>query len=452
MTEPVIEDPDATPAGPAPIASAPRRSRPAPPRTLDEWLRWQSRLHPRGVDLGLARLSPVARRLGLEHPPYRVVSVTGTNGKGSCVAYLEAGLAACGVRAGSYTSPPLGALTECVRVAGVACTESALVAAFERVERARAGMPLTPFEFQTLAALDHLAHAGVEVAVLEVGMGGGRDAINVVAAEVVAITTVDVDHVDWLGADRETIGAEKVALVRPGASAVCGDSDPPRSVRDHLERVAARSLWPGHGLELEREATPWWVRWVGGSATGLPELAMAGSHQRANAACAIAALGLLGCLGPTAPAGLGPALAAVRLPGRAERLAGPVERILDVAHNPQAARMLAATLAARPVRGRTLAVLGMYADKDVAGVVAPLVELVDRWFVCGLPPPRGLAGAALAARVRLQVPGEVVRCREPVSAYAAAMGAAEPGDRVVVMGSFATVGPVVERIAHERTT
>jgi dihydrofolate synthase/folylpolyglutamate synthase len=421
-------------------------SKPTSPRfaTLAEWLAWQETLHPVAIDLGLERIAAVARDLGLLAPACPVITVAGTNGKGSSVALLEAMLRAAGYRVGVYTSPHLLRYNERIRIDGVAVSDADLCAAFARVDAARGERSLTYFEFGTLAALLLFAAADLQAMVLEVGLGGRLDAVNILDADVALVTAIDIDHSAWLGDDRDSIGREKAGIFRAGRPAVCGDPDPPGSVP-----AAARALgadWHGRdgafGYRVGERDWTWWGRER--EYAHLPLPALVGAHQLDNAAAVIQTLLCLEPRLPVARAALEQGLREVRLPGRFQRLPGPVERVLDVAHNPQGARVLAQTLGREAVAGRTRLVLGMLADKDVAAFVTPLAGLVDQWYLGGLDVPRGLDARALRERLPDELSaGRVTLAEDVPSAYRGAMAEARPGDRVVVCGSFHTVAGVL---------
>ena len=419
---------------------------PIPPRftTLAEWLAWQETLHPNAIDLGLDRIAAVAADLGLLAPACPVITVAGTNGKGSSVALLEAVLRAAGHRVGTYTSPHLLRYNERIRMDGAMVTDAQLCAAFAQVDAARGERSLTYFEFGTLAALQLFAAADLDVMVLEVGLGGRLDAVNILDADVAIVTSIDIDHCAWLGNDRESIGREKAGIFRAGRPAVCGDPLPPASLPDTAHALGA--IWLGRESAFgyrrgERDWT-WWG--AGREHVGLPLPALPGEHQLDNAAAVIQALVCLEARLPVSRAALEQGLRAQYLPGRFQCLPGPVEQVLDVAHNPQGGRVLARALAARPIVGQTHLVLAMLADKDVAAFVAPLLPLADHWYLGGLEPPRGLSVAALRERLGAVMPEDRVTLAGDVpSAHAAAMARARPGDRVVVCGSFHTVAAVL---------
>lgn len=413
-------------------------------RSLPEWLHYQEQLHPRSIDLGLERVRAVAGRLGLLPLPCRSVIVGGTNGKGSTAVMIAAIAQAHGLRTGLFTSPHLLRYQERIQVDGVEVGAAELVAGFERIEAARADLSLTFFEFNTLAALLHFRSAGVELAVLEVGLGGRLDATNIVDADVAVLCSIGFDHRDWLGDTLEAIGREKAGIFRAGKPVVLGTGELPSSVFERLGELQCRVYTAGHEFRCTpRSDGRWDYRDAAGAFEGLPAPALAGAIQYHNAASAIAAVRLL--LAPRAldAAAIARALGALVLPGRLQQVAGPVEWLLDVAHNPAAARVLAAQLQRGPRAGRTLAILGMLGDKDVAEVAAELEPWVDEWLLCSLHEPRGLQAQQLRARLgALKAPASL---HENVAAACEhARTIAKPGDRVLVCGSFHTVGPALQ--------
>jgi len=411
-------------------------------RDLAAWLAHAERLHPATIDLTLDRSRALLGALGLARLPFPVLIVGGTNGKGSCVAYLEAMLRAAGLRVGAYTSPHLVRYQERVRIDGAELAAADHAAGFAAVEAVRGGLAPTQFEFGTAAALWCLREAAVEVAVLEVGLGGRLDAVNAVEPLASIVTSVDLDHVALLGPDREAIGREKAGTFRAGRPAMCGDPAPPQSLLDHAAALGAPLWCLGRELIIERAAQGWSLITPGGRIEGLPAPRLAGEFQYRNAACAVAAL--LACA-PTlsvGPAALVAGLRQARLPARVQRFAGPVEVVLDVAHNPAAARALAGELGAGS--GRTHAVIGLLADKDAAGVAAALAPRVDAWYAVDLDGERGRSATALASVLGAAVPGRPVSCHASTAAgFAAARSAAVAGDRIVVLGSFRVVGALL---------
>ncbi|MFO8154564.1 MAG: folylpolyglutamate synthase/dihydrofolate synthase family protein [Thiohalospira sp.] len=411
---------------------------------LADWLAWQETLHPSAWDPGLERLGRVVEGLGLVRLPSTVITVGGTNGKGSVIAFLEAFYRAAGYSTGAFTSPHIHRYNERLRLNGEPADDAAWITAFDRVDRAREGDSLTYFEFNTLGALDILAREAPDVALLEVGLGGRLDAVNATTPDVAVITTVDLDHQAWLGDDREAIGGEKAGIFRPGVPAIVGDPQPPASVVGRARALGA-PLWRA-GVDFGvAEADSGWRWWGDGERGDLPEPALAGTIQRQNAATALAAVAALANRLPVTDEALRTGLASARLPGRFERRPGPVPLILDVAHNPQATRALAAGLRAEPCLGRTLAVVAMLGDKAAASALAPLAAVVDGWFPAALPGFRGRTAVDMAAAVSEATGGaaqfglEPAEEPEPDVALARARAAAGAGDRIVVFGSFQTL-------------
>lgn len=410
-------------------------------RTLAMWLDYQQQVHPKSIDMGLERVGAVAKRLGIGKPARHVITVGGTNGKGSTVAFLEAIARAAGLRTGAYTSPHLLRYNERVRIDGAEASDEALVAAFERIEAARGDVPLTYFEFGTLAALLLFEAAGLDLAILEVGLGGRLDATNIVDPDCAVITTVDLDHQDYLGPDRESIGAEKAGILRAGKPCVLAEKDPPSSVLRRAYAIGAFAI-RGHSDYLVDVLDAGW-RWrEPGYEIELPDPAMAAPAQRDNAAAAIAALRALDL--PVPDAAIRAGVAAARAPGRLQVLPGQPETVLDVAHNPQGARQLAAWLEANPKP--TVAVFSALADKDLDGICAPLAPWLKAWHLGPITDagPRGLAVDELARRLADHLPAEILHPhRSLAEALAAARLAAGAQGRVLVFGSFHTVAAVM---------
>ncbi|MFO1284065.1 MAG: bifunctional tetrahydrofolate synthase/dihydrofolate synthase [Burkholderiales bacterium] len=423
--------------------------RSARPSGLEGWLAYLESLHPRAIALGLDRVRAVLARLDLRIDA-PVVTVTGTNGKGSTSAMLASMLRAAGYRTGLYQSPHLVRYNERVKIDGREAGDDELVDAFHAVEDARTAegevVPLTYFEFGTLAALLLCARARVEALVLEVGLGGRLDAVNAIDADVAVVTSIDLDHQDWLGADRESIGREKAGIFRAGRMAVCGDRDPPASLVAAAAALGAPLIVAGRDFRAVAEGRQWRYEGPGGARYGLPLPALPGSFQIGNAACAIAALDGLSDRLPVSSGALREGLVSVELPGRFQVLPGRPTRVLDVAHNPHAARTLAATLGEMGYHARTLAVFGMLADKDAAGVVEAMRGRVDAWFLATLPPPRGATAGALAAILqRAGVASDRIRLHDDAAAaWRAAVGEALEADRIVAFGSFLTVAAVLD--------
>ena len=410
---------------------------------LDAWLARLEQLHPSAIDLGLERVRRVKDALGLA-PTFPLISVGGTNGKGSTCAYLEAILSAAGYRTGLYTSPHLLRYNERVRVAGLEASDAELIAAFERVDAARCEVSLTYFEFGTLGAMLQFVAAKVDAAILEVGLGGRLDAVNVFEPDAAIVTGVDLDHMDYLGDSREQIGFEKAGIFRAKRPAICADPQPPASLLEQAGRIGAKLYRIDEAFHVSQDDGGWSYRGRYWKFTGLPLPAMAGAHQLRNAAAALAALENLQDRLPVAEAAIRQGLLDARLPGRFQRIGVNPQTVLDVAHNPQAARALASSLQQNPVAGRTLAVIGMLADKDAGQVIDALAAGVDSWWICRPDSPRALAADLLAETVRQHAQGVPVMVRSaPLDAYRAAQSEARDGDRILVFGSFYTVAAVL---------
>lgn len=419
-------------------------------QSLAGWLAWLERLHPATIELGLERVRRVAAALHAQ-PVFPILIVGGTNGKGSTCAYLEAILTAAGYRTGLYTSPHLLRYNERVRVAGAEASDAELVRAFEAVEAARGDTSLTYFEFGTLAAMHHFMAAQVDVAILEVGLGGRLDAVNLWDADAAIVTSVDLDHQEYLGDTREAIGFEKAGIFRARRPAICADPAPPQRLVAHARAIGADLRCLGETFEFACDAAGW--RWQGRQTVwrDLPLPAMAGAYQLRNAAGALAVLESLASRLPVDPAAVRQGLARARVAGRFQTLAQTPPLIVDVAHNPEAARALASALADSPVAGRTLAVVGMLADKDAAGVIDALKHSVDAWWVCTPDSPRARAAASLAQTLRDCLPSAIVNLSgRPADALAAARSAAREGDRILAFGSFTTVAAVLDHAATQQ--
>ncbi len=430
----------------------PAQAPPASRRTLADWLDYQQRVHPRGIELGLERVREVWLRLGAPRPAPIVITVGGTNGKGSTVAFLEAMLGAHGYRVGCYTSPHLLRYNERVRVAGADVEDPLLVAAFERIEAARGDVALTYFEFGTLAALLVFAESALDVAVLEVGLGGRLDAVNLIDADVAIVTTIDLDHEDWLGNDIERIAREKAGIFRPGRVAVIGDQDAPGVLLEEARRIGARAVAAGRDYHVERTPNGW--RWREAALSfDLPHPRLGAPCQYSNAAAAIAALHALDNRLRLTSAAIVHGIANARAPARMQRFAGDTELLVDVAHNPQAARVLAAWLRMHPAGGAEIAVFAALGDKDIEGIVAPLRNVFSRWCLAGLAldSPRGLDSATLRARLDGGL-GEVpvTTDADAESALRRARAGARAGDRIVAFGSFFVAAAALGVARRER--
>jgi len=429
---------------------------------LADWLAHLEGLHPKGqagIELGLDRLQVVKVALGqTQHCP--VITVGGTNGKGSTCAYLESIFHHAGYRVGCYTSPHLLAYNERVRIDGQPVSDAALCAAFAKVEAARqaAGdVALTYFEFGTLAAWEVFAAAQVEVIILEVGLGGRLDAVNAYNPDAAIVTTVALDHTDWLGPDRESIGFEKAGIFRSGRPAFCADPNPPQSLVDHAAAIGADLRLIGRDFGFERDLENrlqwrWWCRH--GDKLIRRSLAypgLRGPTQLYNAAVVMAALDAVAERLPVTMQAIRPGLIETEIPGRFQVVPGKPAIVLDVGHNPQAVKVLADNLSSMGFFDRTHAVVGMLADKDAAGALAALKGQVDCWHVATLSGPRGLSAEVLAETIRAaELGGEVICHDSPGAAFTAAKGSAGESDRILAFGSFLTVAGALEIIQAER--
>jgi dihydrofolate synthase/folylpolyglutamate synthase len=421
------------------------------PISLAGWLEHIERLNPKQIALGLERVNRVRDTLGLK-PTFPIITVGGTNGKGSVCAMLEAILHQAGYRVGCYTSPHLLRYNERVRVGGGEARDEDLVRAFNGIERSRGEVPLTYFEFGTLAAMLQFVEQRVDAAVLEVGLGGRLDAVNAFDAGCAVVTTVDIDHVDFLGGDREAIGREKAGIFRAGRPAVCGDSEPPASLKRHAADVGAQLLLMGRdfGATAQGQQLQYWG--PSGKRGALPHPALRGACQIGNAATAIAALECMREHLPVAVNDIRAGLLQASNPGRFQVLPGRPAVILDVAHNPQAARALSESLAAMGSGGRTLAVFAMLKDKDIGGVVAAVKKRIAHWFIAGLGGTRG-AGVSDLGRVLSAASVEAVTaCDDVAAAYAQACDIAAENDRILVFGSFYTVAAVMQVRERQRAS
>ncbi len=411
------------------------------PASLADWLTHLESLHPKTIELGLERVARVKEALGVQ-PDFPVIIVGGTNGKGSVCAMLESILHAAGYQVGCYTSPHLLDYNERVRIAKQPASDAELCASFDAIEQARGDTPLTYFEFGTLAAMQLFIAHGVEVAILEVGLGGRLDAVNVFDADVALVTSVDIDHIDYLGDTREQIAYEKAGIFRAGKVAICADSDVPQALREHAQQIGAELWCIGGEFGFLNHQTQWDYRGRT-SRNALPFPALRGAFQLYNASAVLAALDALQARLPVSMEAVRRGLVEVELAGRFQFVPGRPQLILDVAHNPHAARSLAQNLASLPP-ATTYAVFAMLKDKDMAGVAQALDAQIDVWLASGITAPRG-ASAEDAAAILHQagVRGQVVCCASIADALQEASKRATENDRIAALGSFYTVAEVM---------
>jgi dihydrofolate synthase / folylpolyglutamate synthase len=416
-------------------------------RSLEQWLAYQTQVHPQAIDLGLDRLQVVLERLQWRQPQVPVITVAGTNGKGSVSAYCEAIMRAAGLRVGTFTSPHLRSYEERIRIHDRLVHSDELVAAFEQIEAARGSVPLTFFEFNTLAALLIFDAALLDAWVLEVGMGGRLDAVNVVDPHVAVVTSIGLDHQEYLGDTLEAIAREKAGIFRAGRTAVIGGREPSpvlesmaRAVKAPLKRLAIEYNYILDGLGWRYRGTHW-------DLPHLPAPALLGDTQFTNAATAIAALEEIAPRLTIAAGAVAQGLSRAHLTGRFQVIKAAADSptwVLDVAHNPDAARVLERNLNASPMSGKTLGVCGILADKDASGIAEILDAAIDEWWCASLEGARGRSGEELATAVRGKVATSVRAADSVAAACAAALKAATPQDRIVVFGSFHTVGPALD--------
>ena len=415
-------------------------------KTLDDWLAHCEQLHPKTIDMGLDRVRAVAERMGLRFD-CPVFTVAGTNGKGSTCAMLEAILTQAGFRTGLFTSPHLVRFEERCRIRGQNVDASDLVAAFARVESARAEISLTYFEFTTLAILDTLARAGLDAVILEVGLGGRLDAVNIIDTDCAIITSIDIDHAELLGDTREKIGFEKAGILRTGRPAIVSDPVPPQSVIDRATEIGADLWLLGRDFNYSGDKQQWAWAGRGRRYAGLAYPALRGANQLINASGVLAALTAMRQQLPVTAQAVRNGLALVDLPGRFQVVPGQPALVLDVAHNPHSVAALALNLDAMGFYPTTHAVFGAMADKDLAPMLHRMDPLVDRWYFADLPTPRAASGAALQAAwqaVTKRTDAVSAVFSTPLDALHAAAAKAQAADRIVVFGSFYTVGGVLE--------
>jgi dihydrofolate synthase/folylpolyglutamate synthase len=415
-------------------------------RALAAWLERQQKSHPTAIELTLSRVREVAHRLDLLTPSYPVLTVGGTNGKGSTVAWIDAMLRAVDVRCGRFTSPHLVRYNERICVNGIEASDSDLIASFERIDAARGDITLTFFEYNALAALDLFREARVNVAVLEVGLGGRLDATNIIDADVAVVCSIGLDHADWLGNTLEAIAREKAGIFRKGRPAVLGSADMPRSMWDAIDEVGARAIAPGRDYQVRPHSQRWDFEFGGCVLRDLPMPSLAGVHQVGNAATALAAIQSGVDVGLT-HATVSRALGSVRLAGRFQRIPGKIEWIFDVAHNVPAAKGLAENLRQLP-RERTIGVCGILGDKDIEGIAAALTAEIDEWILVTLEGPRAVSTEELARHLP---PGAKIlgTAANVTAGCRMARNAAAAGARILVFGSFLTVGPALEYLGPE---
>jgi dihydrofolate synthase/folylpolyglutamate synthase len=409
-------------------------------KTLDAWLQWQEGLHPKAIDLGLDRVLKVARRLGITRSEAVVITVAGTNGKGSSLAMLDAIYREAGYRPGLYTSPHVHRYNERIRIDGEMLSDEALCEAFEAVDQARGDVSLSYFEFGTLAALQLFSVRDLDLILLEVGLGGRLDAVNVIDPDLALITSIDVDHVEWLGSDREQIGREKAGIMRPGKPVIISDPAPPGSIQAESERIGSHLSRLGQEFRYQKSGSVWSFLSDRSHYEDLPLPGLKGDFQLQNAAGVIAVVESLSDKLPVSREALAIGIQSASVIGRLMQTGTDPEVLLDVAHNPQSTRVLAEYLTEHPVPGRQLAVIGVMADKDVESMIRPLINHFDAWFVAQPQLSRALGAEKLADKLSgLGISGNISQFTSIQAARKAAQTETGRGDRIVIFGSFYTV-------------
>ena len=420
-------------------------------RTLSDWLIFLEGLHPKTIEMGLERVNRIRTELGLV-PSFPIITVGGTNGKGSTCAMLEAILNRAGYRVGCYTSPHLLRYNERVRINRQEASDTELCSAFQDVDSARVtnGISLTYFEFGTLAAMQLFHQAGVDIAILEVGLGGRLDAVNIFDADCAVLTSIDFDHMDYLGDTREKIGFEKAGIFRSGKAAICSEPDVPAAVRHHAHAIGAKFMHIGENFGYSAngaDITQWNYWGAGGKRHSLPHPALRGAYQLNNASACLAALDALKDSLPITMSDIRQGLLEATLPGRFHVLPGRPVTVLDVAHNPGAAHALAINLASMGRPQKTYAVFAMLKDKDIVGVARALASKVDLWLTAGIDAPRGASANEATQALKaagVTGAGETIRTfPNSATAYAYACERATENDRICVFGSFHTVAEVL---------
>lgn len=418
--------------------------------SLPQWLAWQEQLHFTEIDPGLDRIRVVWQRMYADKKlPFRVVTVAGTNGKGSSVALLSSILSTAGYRTACYTSPHLLRYNERIVIDGQSASDQQICEAFDRIDTARAEVSLSYFEFATLAAADIFCRQNIDIAVLEVGMGGRLDAVNLFDADIALITPIGLDHTAWLGDTRELIGIEKAGIMRAHHPVVCSESSPPSTVIDIADKLSAPAYIAGKDFTVETYGNQWHWQNAHERFDKLPHPALLGCYQIQNSAAVLQVISLLKSAGMEKinDSVIREGLQQVKLSGRFQLIDGPVTHIFDVTHNQQGAENLAKLLREIPCIGKTHAVIAMLRDKDCRAVFDALLPVIDNWFLGGLTGNRGQSADELAAGLNGKIPADRVHISETVeAAYDGAAESAVTGDRILIFGSFHTVEAIMRHI------
>jgi len=415
------------------------------PKDLNAWLQWLGTLHPKQVDLGLERTKEVLSSIGLLKPPYKIITIGGTNGKGSCVALLESIFRNAGYRVGAFTSPHLWKFNERIRLNGREASDAEIVESFGSIDVARGEVTLSYFEYSAIAAISFFARQSVDIALLEVGLGGRLDAVNAVDPDASLIASIDLDHQGWLGDTRDAIAVEKAGIMRKDRLAVIGDRDPPDSLLAYAQALGAKLAILGRDFDSAEPVLSGWQFRIGDELPlSLPWPSFGGTVQLANMACCTRVIEALSDELPVTSEALADGISRARLPGRIDRhqLNG-VEWIFDIAHNPAAADVFAAELVNDRFSGRTFAVFAAMADKDVAGIVRPFIGLVDEWVVTHADSDRGAQVGELMTELERQEAKHSSSLLSIAEACSRVVELAVKGDRVLVFGSTYLVGPAM---------
>ena len=418
--------------------------------TLADWLKWQEGLHFTSIELGLSRCTAVAKELGLLTPPFEVISVAGTNGKGSSVTMLNNILSAAGYKTGAYMSPHLIRYNERIRVAGLEIDDQTICESFERIDQARGNISLTFFEFGTLAALDVFHQQEIDIAILEVGLGGRLDAVNILDANVSLVTCIALDHEYWLGKDRESIAREKAGIYRSARPAICSDPNPPHTLIDYADEINADLKLLNRDFHYNSHADNWDWYCGGHSYKGLPKPCHYSEHQLTNASGVLMAVQSLPDSFLVKEEAIHEGLSQFQLAGRFQRLSGEPEIILDVAHNQQAATILANSLSELPNQGDTYVIIGMLSDKDHTAVFTELGRIASSWHIVELDSPRATETNVLLDGLKALNNTKPVSTFENMGgAFAEVIQQAKAGDRILITGSFLTVGAAINVLTSE---
>ena len=418
-------------------------------KTLTEWLSWQESLHTQEIDLGLDRIRKVAQRLNLLSPSFPIITVAGTNGKGSCVAMLDAIYKAQGYQTGNYTSPHLVDYNERIKLNGENATDSVIITAFEEIDEARGETSLSYFEFSTLAAMLIFSKQDVDVAILEVGLGGRLDAANLWDASLAIITSIDIDHVDWLGDNREKIAIEKSGIMRKNMPVICGDPNPPESIKAEAKRIGANLYQFKKDFSYAKRDKEFWV-WTSNISNWnkkhqLMNPSLNGEFQLNNASTIIAGIESINSILPISTSSIKNGLLNATAPGRLQVLCTSPEWLVDVAHNPHAAKELAKHLNTHPVNGKTYALFSMLKDKDISQVLLILDKYIDEWYIVGLDGARGLSTYEIKQHIQsLKIKGDIVSHEKFSGACQVLKNISNFEDRVVAFGSFLVVSAVIK--------